>query len=165
VLSHDVGVPLLHSQTCRTDALPCQDGLRLAFPLFIWPLLADIISPPSCLVTCLRATPLYSRVWPDDRPFLHCEYGGLPCSSSVYTSVHCIQNRAILSFQNTCTPGCGRTIVPSCSASTGSYCVLPMWIPLFPSCKTVLYCHQTSVFSKYLYLRVWPDDSSFLLCE
>ena len=97
MLSHDVGVPLLHRQTCMTGALPCQDGLRLAFPLFIWQLLADIISPPSCLVTCLRATPAYSRVWPDDSPFLHCAYGDPPCSSSVYNTVPCTQNRAILS--------------------------------------------------------------------
>jgi len=60
-------------------------------------------------------------VWPDDRPFLHCAYGVLPCSSSVYTSI--------------------------------------------PARKTVLYCHQTSVFSKYPYSRVWPDDSFFLLCK
>jgi len=142
VLSHDVGVPLLHSQTCRKDALPCQDGLRLAFPLFIWTLLADIISPQSCLVTCLRATPAYSRVWPDDRPFLHCAYGDLPCSSSVYTSIPRTQNRAILTsdvfIQNNRTPVCGQTRVPSCSVSTGSYCVLLTWIPLIPARKTVL---------------------------
>jgi len=72
-------------------------------------------------VTCLRATPAYSTVWPDDSPFLHCAYGALPCSSSV--------------------------------------------IPLFPARKTVLYCHQTSVFSKYPYSRMWPDDSSFLVCK
>ena len=165
MLSRDVGVPLLHSQACMTDALPSQDGLRLSFPLFIRPLLADIICPPSCLVTCLRDTPAFSRMWSDDRPFFHCEYGGLPCSSCVYTSVHWMRNRAVISFQNTRNPGCDRTIVTSCSACTFSYCVPLMWIPLLTTRKTMLYCHQTSVFSKDLYSRVWPDDSYFLLCK
>jgi len=116
VLSHDVGVPLLHSQTCRTDALPCQDGLRLAFPLFIWPLLADIISPHLVL-------------WRVCAPHLH-------------------------------TPGCGLTIVPSCTAHTATYHVSLVCIPLFPARKTVLYCHQTSSFQ-----NTRTPMCSFLLCK
>jgi hypothetical protein len=63
------------------------------------------------------------------------------------------------------TSGCGRLIVPSCTARTASYHVHLVCKPLFPARRTVLYCHPTSVFSKYPYSKVWPDDSSFFICK
>ena len=149
-----------------TSLLRC---LRLAFPLFIWPLLVDISNPPSCLVTCPRATPAYSRMWPEYSPFLHCAYGVVPCSSSVNTYIHCTQNCAILSsdvclFKSTRAPMFGRTIVPSCFASTASYYVLLMYIPLFPARKTVLYYYPKLEFSKFTMLK-FRENYNFIFAK
>ena len=35
-------------------------------------------------------------MWPDDSSFLLCNYGVLLCSTNVYTSIPCMQNRAKL---------------------------------------------------------------------
>ena len=125
MLRHDVGVSLLHSTARRVGQTPVPRCISLlkwspvSFPIFIWTLLAEIFSPP--FLTCLRAKPAYTGMFPEDRP--------------------------------------------SCTARTTSYHVHLMCIPLFPARKTVLYCHPTSVFPKYPYSRVWPDDSSIFLCK
>ena len=66
-----------------------------------------------------------------------------------------------LSFQNTHIPGCGRTIVPSWSVSTGSYCDLLMCIPLFPARKTVLYYYPKLEFSKFTMPKFWENSKIF----
>ena len=128
MLSHDVGVPLLHSTARCVRQMPvhrCTSLLRC--------------SPVSdtalyMTVTCIHNQPAIRVLWSVCAPHLH-------------------------------TPGFVLTIGPSCTAHTTSYHVHLVCIPLFSARKTVLYCHPTSVFSKYPYSRVWADDSSFFLCK
>jgi len=76
---------------------------------------------------------------------------------------HLVLKRECVSHRHT--PGCGRTIVPFCTARTAPYHFHLVCIPPFPTRKILPYCHPNSVFSKYPYTKVWTDDSSFLLCK
>ena len=49
----------------------------------------------SCHPTSVSSKYPYSSVWPDESSFLLCMYGVVLCSSNVYTSIPCEQNRAI----------------------------------------------------------------------
>ena len=149
MFSHDVGVPLLHSTAIRVGQIH-----------FLSKMLSGTRSRSlydRYLLTSARHIVLLRVCAPHLHPPVCGLMTGPSCTAHtasyhvhlVYTSIPCTQNCAILlsdvSYQNTRTPGCSRTIVPSCSASSGSYCILLMCIP---ARKTVLYYSKLE-FSKF----------------